>query len=534
VASATALLSLSDRQGLDRLAAALRSRGFRLVATTGTAAAIRALGLECEDVGDLTGFPPLADGRVKTLHPKIFAGILAQRSDATHMAELEKYGIPAFTLVAANLYPFEAAAARPAAAEADVIEQIDIGGVTLLRAAAKNFADVSVLCGPEQYDEFLASLERGGPTVDERRAWAAAAFALCERYDRAIERYFARALQPGGPPERGLQTDEDDLPDTLRLTIPRAAKLRYGENPWARAAFYHSTGAVAFPEQLSGKTLSYNNLLDVDSCLRLLSPVDTPEGFPAEALSTRAVHAAIVKHTVPCGDAARDTSAEALAAALGADPISAYGGIVACSGRIDLAAARLLQKRFLETVAAPAFDDDALEALKTKKNLRILTFAPELPAELARLPKVRSALGGILFESPDPAAERDAWRSVADRPPTPDEWRDMLFGFGAVRQVKSNAAVVVKDEAALGVCGGQTNRVAAVELACKRAGAAVRGAVLATDGFFPFADGIEAAASAGISAVVAPSGSIRDEEVIAAAKRAGISLVFASRRYFLH
>jgi phosphoribosylaminoimidazolecarboxamide formyltransferase/IMP cyclohydrolase len=523
VASPAALISLSDRQGLDRFAASLRSRGFRLVATSGTAAAIRALGIECEDVGDLTGFPPLCDGRVKTLHPKIFAGILAQRNVPEHMADLEKYGIPAFSVVAVNLYPFEAIAASAGSSAPEVIEQIDIGGVTLLRAAAKNYADVSVLTHPRQYDEFVTALERGGPSLEQRKAWAALAFQRCEDYDASIARYFARGSHADG-----------ELPDTLRVSMPMEMRLRYGENPWARAAFYLGERAPEYPKQLSGKTLSYNNLLDVDSCLRLLAPVDEPQGYPAAARSTRSMVAAIVKHTVPCGYAARDSTAEALAAALGADPISAFGGIVACSGRIDTAAASLLKSRFLEVVAAPDYDESALAVLAAKKHLRVLQFAPDLPARLLSMPKVRSALGGVLVEYPDPSAPPDVWRLVTDRRPTDEEWRDLLFGFGAVRQVKSNAAVVVKDEVTLGVCGGQTNRVAAVELACKRAGEAVRGAVLATDGFFPFADGVEAAAGAGIRAVVAPSGSIRDDEVIAAAQRAGLSLIFASRRYFLH
>lgn len=523
MASATALLSLSDRQGLDKLAAALRSRGFRLVATSGTADAIRSFGMECEEVGDITGYPPLSDGRVKTLHPKIFAGILARRSDPVHMAELEKYAIPAFSVVAVNLYPFEAAAANKDAKEADVIEQIDIGGVTLIRAAAKNYDDVSVLVDPGQYDGYIAALERGGHTREERRAWASAAFARCEEYDAAIARHFDMDEQ-----------DDGELPERLHVSMPRAMRLRYGENPWARAAFYLPSGAAGYPEQLSGKTLSYNNLLDVDSCLRLLAPVEEPVGFPAASRSTRHVLAAIVKHTVPCGYAARDRASEALALALGADPISAFGGIVASGGRIDRVAAELLASRFLEVVAAPEFDDDALTLLVAKKNLRILRFASELPAWLMQMPKVRSALGGILVEYPDPAAAPDEWRLVSSREPKKHEWRDLLFGFGAVRQVKSNAAVVIKDETTLGVCGGQTNRVAAVELACKRAGDGAAGAVLATDGFFPFPDGVEAAAAAGISAVVAPGGSIRDDEVIAAAKRLGISLVFASRRYFLH
>lgn len=517
-----ALLSLSDRQGLDKLAAALRSRGFRLVATSGTAAAIRESGIECEEVGDLTGFPPLLGGRVKTLHPNVFAGILASRSDASHVAELERYDLPAFSVVAVTLYPFERVVAG-GAAEADAVENIDIGGVTLLRAAAKNYADVTVLCDPRQYDGFIASLENGGSSAAARRELAAAAFARCEEYDAAIARYFA-------PP--GTTTSEP--PATLRLSLPRELALRYGENPWARAAFYLGADAPPHPKQLSGKTLSYNNLLDVDSCLRLLAPVEEPGGFPAAARTRRDVQAAIVKHTVPCGYAARDSAAAALEAALGADPISAFGGIVASSGRIDAAAAELLRARFLEVVAAPGYDDDARAILAAKKNLRLLEFDPQLPAALLRAPKIRSALGGVLFEYPDPAAPPDEWKVVTSNAPTQAQWRDLLFAFGAVRQIKSNAAVVVKDEVTLGVCGGQTNRVAAVELACRRAGDAVRGAVLATDGFFPFADGIEAAASAGIGAVVAPSGSIRDSEVVAAAERLGVPLVFASRRYFLH
>ncbi|HYK54029.1 MAG TPA: bifunctional phosphoribosylaminoimidazolecarboxamide formyltransferase/IMP cyclohydrolase [Candidatus Eremiobacteraceae bacterium] len=517
-----ALLSLSDRQGLDKLAAALRSRGYRLVATTGTAAAIRELGIECEEVGDLTGFPPLLGGRVKTLHPNVFAGILASRADESHVAELERYNIPSFSVVAVTLYPFERVVAG-GASEADAVENIDIGGVTLLRAAAKNYADVAVLSDPRQYDDFIGALEGGGLTPAQRRDLAAAAFSRCEEYDAAIARHFAPAEGDGTEP-----------PSTLRLSMPRELALRYGENPWARAAFYLGADAPTHPRQLSGKTLSYNNLLDVDSCLRLLAPVEEPGGFPPSARTHRAVQAAIVKHTVPCGYAARESAAAALEAALGADPISAFGGIVACSGRIDKAAAELLHARFLEVVAAPGYDDDARALLGAKKNLRLLEFDTRLPAALLRAPKIRSALGGVLLEYPDPDAPKDEWKVVTPNAPSPAQWRDLLFAFGAVRQVKSNAAVVVKDEVTLGVCGGQTNRVAAVELACKRAGDAVRGAVLATDGFFPFADGAEAAAAAGIGAVVAPSGSIRDSEVIAAAMRLGVPLVFASRRYFLH
>ncbi len=520
MAGPAALLSVSDRTGIESLASALQQYGYALYGTSGTAAHLRAAGLPCEDVEALTGFPPLCDGRVKTLHPKIFAGILADRTRAQHLADLAQYDIPPFAVVAVNLYPFEEAVRRPGASEAEIVEQIDIGGVTLLRAAAKNYAHVAVLSDPQQYAGYTTALARGGSSLEERRVWATAAFARCERYDAAIAAHFAGAA-------------DLDLPDTLRMQLTRAARLRYGENPQTRAAFYLGPNAMRLPKQLSGKTLSYNNLLDLDSCLRLLAPIEAPLGFPAGVVR-HAVAAAIVKHTVPCGLAARANVHDAVVAALGADPISAFGGIVACGAEVDEATADVLASRFLEVVAAPSFSPAALERLQKKKNLRLLEFDASLPTALLEAGKVRSALGGILVEHPDPSAPPDAWTVMTEIAPTREQWRDLLFGFGAVRQVKSNAAVVISDEVTLGVCGGQTNRVAAVELACERAGDGVRGAVLATDGFFPFADGLEAAIRAGISAVIAPSGSVRDAEVIEAARNADIALVFAARRYFLH
>jgi len=515
-----ALLSLTDRSGLHELAQALTAAGYRLVATSGTAAAIRALQLHCDDVEAITDFPPLLGGRVKTLHPKVFGGILARPELADDAREIEHHAIGLVPVVAVNLYRFAQTASRPDATETEIIEQIDVGGVSLLRAAAKNYENVSVLAEPGLYQEFIAALARGGPTLEERRRFAARAFALVAEYDDAIASYFARGGREG-------------LPDVLSLNLPLRSRLRYGENPWARAAFYHGE-EKAFPQALSGKTLSYNNMLDVDSCLRLIAPINEPEGFPPDAAARKPVLAAIVKHTVPCGLAGANSSRDALAAALGADPVSAFGGIVALSERLDRTSAELLRSRFLEVVAAPEFDDAALELLRAKKNLRLLRFSPELPSQLRAGTTVRSALGGVLAEQPDSEAPPDVWKVVTERRPSSQAWRDLLFAFGAVRQVKSNAAVVVRDQVTLGVCGGQTNRVAAVELACRRAGQSALGAVLATDGFFPFADGIEAAIAAGIVAVVAPSGSIRDAEVIEAARAAGIALVFTSRRYFLH
>ncbi len=517
--SPLALISLTDRTGLPELADALVKAGYRIVASAGTASAIRGLAYPCEDVEAITGAPELLGGRVKTLHPRIFGGILARRT-ASDASQLERHGIPQIAVVAVNLYRFAQTASRPDASEEQVIEQIDIGGVALLRAAAKNYEHVTVLAEPGLYPEFIAALQRGGPTLQERRRFAARAFALVAEYDDAIASYFARG-------------DVEELPDVLSLNLPLRSRLRYGENPWAKAAFYHGE-EKAFPQALSGKTLSYNNMLDVDSCLRLIAPIAEPVGFPADAQARKPVVAAIVKHTVPCGLAGANTSKEALDAALGADPISAFGGIVALNARLDIASAELLKPRFLEVVAAPEYDEAALELLRAKKNLRLLRFDPQLPAQLRAGMIVRSALGGVLAEVPDPGAPPDEWSVVSDRRPSAAAWRDLLFAFGAVRQVKSNAAVVVRNQVTLGVCGGQTNRVAAVELACRRAGQAAKGAVLATDGFFPFADGVEAAIAAGIDAVVAPSGSIRDVEVIEAARRGGIVLVFTSRRYFLH
>lgn len=518
--SPVALLSVTDTTGLQDLAHALESAGYRIVATSGTAKAIRDAGVRCEEIETLTGFPELLGGRVKTLHPKVFGGILA-RDDERDAADLARHGIARVGVVAVNLYRFEDAVTDASAPEQKVLEQIDVGGVSLLRAAAKNFDRVSVLAYPRLYREFIAALGRGGSTRDERRSWAAQAFRLVARYDAAIATYFSR------------ETQGADLPEVLEFELPVQSRLRYGENPWAKAAFYHGD-AAGLPKQLGGKTLSYNNLLDVDSCLRLIAPIEEPIGFPKDARPSGNVSAAIVKHTVPCGLAAADSAATALTAALGADPISAYGGIVAVNAPIDVACAQILKPRFLEVVAAPAFDDAALRVLATKKNLRLLTFAPSVPAKLRAGMTVRSALGGVLAERPDALASPDEWRVMTERKPDAACWRDLLFAFGAVRQIKSNAAVVARSQVTLGICGGQTNRVAAVELACRRSGEGLRGSVLATDGYFPFADGIEAAIAFGIAAVVAPSGSIRDAEVVEAARRANVVLVFASRRYFLH
>lgn len=518
-AKSVALFSVYDRTGVVELARAVAAIGTEIYATGGTRNHLLEHGLEAHDIAELTGFPSLFGGRVKTLHPIVFGGILADRSNETHLAEARAHGVPAITTVVVNLYPFEKTVATPGATLEEAVEQIDIGGVSLIRAAAKNFDHVTVLIEPSQYAEYLALLP-GGASRDQRRLYATRAFERTAEYDAAISRYL----------EAGLTANE--LPGSLALTMPLAQPLRYGENPQSRAAFYLGR-EEKLPEQLWGKALSYNNLLDLDATLRLL--VRAPIGDTRHARNGATTHrAGIVKHTVPCGVAERPEVAAAVRLALDADPISAYGGIFAVDGTIDLAAAQALGDFFLEIVAAPAFDEDALAALKRKKNLRIIRYNPALPAQIARELRVRSALGGVLAEDDDPAATPEKWHVASRREPTAAEWHDLIFAWDLVRHVKSNGVVIARDGVSRGICAGQTNRVSAVRMAGERAGTFAAGSACASDGFFPFADGLIAAAEAGCTAVIAPNGSIRDAEVVAAADERGIALVFSNYRYFLH
>jgi phosphoribosylaminoimidazolecarboxamide formyltransferase/IMP cyclohydrolase len=522
-----ALVSVYDRTGVVPLARALAERGIPIYATGGTRAHLREHGIDAHDVGELTGYPSLFDGRVKTLHPNVFGGILKDRDSAAHRAEAQEHRIPTISTVVANLYPFEATVANETATLREAVEQIDIGGVSLLRAAAKNFEHVTVLSDPSQYDAFIVGLRDGGLDRATRRRYATRAFERTAEYDSAISRYL----------ESGMLTHE--LPGSLALTIPIEQPLRYGENPQDRAAFYLAREAQ-LPEQLGGKALSYNNLLDLDATLRLLvrAPVALQgggDGGGAPAYAANAFRrAAVVKHTVPCGIAERPTMADAVREALDADPVSAYGGIIAADGTLDAAAAEHLAGFFLEIVAAPAFTNDALALLRKKKNLRIMRFKPGTPERIARELRVRSALGGVLAEDDDPDAPPERWTVVSKRAPSADEWRDLIFAWDAVRHVKSNGVVIARDGVSRGICAGQTNRVSAVQIAAHRAHEYAAGAAAASDGFFPFADGLIAAADAGCTAVIAPQGSIRDAEVIAAADERGIALVFSTYRYFLH
>jgi phosphoribosylaminoimidazolecarboxamide formyltransferase/IMP cyclohydrolase len=516
-----ALFSLSDKTGAAEVAKALAARGVLIYATGGTRTFLAEHDIDARDVEELTGFPPLFDGRVKTLHPKVFGAILYERGNAAHQDQVRTYAIHDLRTIVVNLYPFEETVAKSGTTLAEAIEQIDVGGVSLLRAAAKNFKDVTILSHPSQYPSFLKALDHGGLDDHARRRLAITAFERTAEYDAAIAHYLATEGE----------VLPSELPGALTLTMPLAQPLRYGENPQLRAAFYLSS-SDRLPEQLHGKELSYNNLLDLDATLRLLSRA--PLGAEFGSQRERFVRAGIVKHTVPCGVAQRSSAAKAVRDALDADPVSAFGGIIAVDAPIDRKSAENLSSFFLEIVAAPAFDDDALALLKKKKNLRIMRYAPALPDQLQREVQLRSALGGVLAEEEDRSYKPETWRVVSKREPRAQEWHDLAFAWDVVRHVKSNGIVIVKGGATRGICAGQTNRVSAVKIAGVRAGKHAKGAACASDGFFPFADGLEAAVDAGCSAIIAPQGSVRDEEVIAAADRLGVALVFSSHRYFLH
>ncbi|MFY9718904.1 MAG: bifunctional phosphoribosylaminoimidazolecarboxamide formyltransferase/IMP cyclohydrolase [Candidatus Cybelea sp.] len=516
-----ALFSLSDKSGSPELAAALARGGAEIYATGGTRAYLVDHGIEARDIEEFTGFPALFGGRVKTLHPKVFGAILYDRDDSEHRRQAQKYALPEIVAVVVSLYPFEATVARPGATVNEAIEQIDIGGVALLRAAAKNFGHVAVLTHPSQYAEYRAAIESGSVPLAMRRKFAIAAFERTAEYDVAISHYLAAAGE----------VLPSELPGALALTLPLAKQLRYGTNPQERAAFYLDR-PERLPEQLHGKALSYNNLLDLDATLRLLSraPIGAEFGSDRE----RFIRAAVVKHTIPCGVAQRSSVGLAVSEALEADPVSAYGGVVAADAPIDVEAAESLGEYFLEIVAAPDFEPDALRMLERKRNLRIMRFVRTLPDELAHELRLRSALGGVLAENDDPNAPAEDWRVVSRRQPSAQQWHDLAFAWDVVRHVKSNGIVIANGGTTRGICAGQTNRVSAVKIACHRAGEHARDASCASDGFFPFADGLEAAAAGGCSAIIAPGGSVRDDEVIAAADRLGVALVFSSYRYFLH
>lgn len=510
-----ALLSVTDKTGLVEFARPLAASGTALVSTGGTARILREAGLEVQEVAELTGFPEMLDGRVKTLHPRIAGGILAVRSNPDHRSSLEYHGIPVIDMVVVNLYPFEETAARDGATFDELIENIDIGGPSLIRAAAKNFRDVAVVTDPADYSALSEELEASGE-LSERTHWnlARKAFDLTAAYDRAITDVLS-CLDVGQPPATVTQ---DALPEILDLRVPRRQVLRYGENPHQQAALYsagrHGVGGA---RQLHGKELSYNNLVDLDAAWQLVSEFDTPA-------------VAIIKHTNPCGCAQGGSLAEAYRKALECDPVSAFGSVIATSQAVDRAAAQAMSKLFVEAVAAPAFDPDALEVLSAKRNLRLVEIGAPAPA-----PALKSISGGYLVQSEDRSdTSPERFDVVGERPPTDAEASAMRFAWKVVKHVKSNAILYARDGQTVGIGAGQMSRVDAARLGATKAALPLQGSVVGSDAFFPFADGVEEIAKHGATAVIQPGGSKRDGEVIEAANRLGLAMVFTGVRHFRH
>jgi phosphoribosylaminoimidazolecarboxamide formyltransferase / IMP cyclohydrolase len=502
-----ALLSCFDKTGVTELAAALHERGVALISTGSTAATIREAGTPVTEVADVTGFPECLDGRVKTLHPRVHAGILADRTDPAHVAELEELEVDAIDLVVVNLYPFEETV-RSGAGDDDVVEMIDIGGPTMIRAAAKNHGSVAVVVDPEDYARVLGELdEHGGVTPATRRHLAAEAFRHTAAYDTLVASWFQR---------------DEPFPTQLGMALPRAATLRYGENPHQSAAFYTHPGGggLGVAEQLHGKELSYNNLLDTDAAWGMAVDLDEP-------------CVAIVKHTNPAGYASADELETAYVRALEGDPVSAFGGIVAANRNLDVATACRIVEVFTEVVVAPGYDEDALDVLREKRNLRILRMPH---ADRPRQGWVlRSVAGGLLVQTADVGDEPwGEWSVAGQVQPDDATLADLRFAWVACKHTKSNAIVLARDGQLVGCGAGQMSRVDSVRLAVERSGDRHVGAVLASDAFFPFRDGPDAAAAAGVRAIVQPGGSVRDDEVIAAADEHGIAMVLTGRRHFRH
>ena len=514
----TALLSVSNKEGLLPLAEGLLAAGYQLISSGGTAAALAQAGLPVTKVAEHTGAPEILGGRVKTLHPRIHGGILAKRADPSHQADLQAQGIAPIDVVVVNLYPFRETIARPDVSWELAIENIDIGGPAMVRASAKNHADVAVLTSPSQYPAFLAALAAGQISPELRRQLALEAFRHTAEYDTAISTWLGSQL--GDQPE-------------LQLSLPARQSLRYGENPHQSATWYAQPGAgLGAAEQLQGKELSFNNILDLEAALATVREFGYG-GAPAGGNPFQPA-AVVVKHTNPCGVATGGGSADALERALDADRVSAFGGIVAINGPVDAATAAQLTSLFLECVVAPAFDPEARTLLAAKANLRLLELDPAA-IERASQRQLRSVLGGVLVQDlDDQPVQEEAWQVVSRRPPTPEERRDLAFAWRLVRHVRSNAITVARAGQSLGIGAGQMNRVGSARIALETAGEKARGAVLASDGFFPFDDTVRLAASHGITAVIQPGGSVRDADSIAACDELGLAMLVTGRRHFLH
>jgi phosphoribosylaminoimidazolecarboxamide formyltransferase/IMP cyclohydrolase len=505
-----ALLSVTDKTGIVEFARALTALGVEIISTGGTYRILKDASVEpLREVASVTGFPEMLDGRVKTIHPRIAGGILAMRSRPQHMAAIEAHGIPKIDLVCVNLYEFEKIAANADAPLAELIENIDIGGPTMIRAAAKNYQDVAVVTSSSDYTAIVDELRANDGSLSRETHWdlAKKAFATTAAYDRAVSMRLAE-IPPTGEP----------LPATLDIRAPRAMALRYGENPHQSAALYaNGKTGIAGAEQLHGKELSYNNLVDLDAAWQLIGEFDGPAS-------------AIIKHTNPCGCAESSTLVESYRRAFEADPVSAYGGVLAFNRELDADTANEIARTFIEAIAAPGYSEDALKILSGRKNLRLLRVTAS-PVE----PAVKSITGGYLVQTADVHRLVRAEAQVkTKRSPSEEEWTALLFGWKVCKHVKSNAIVYARAGQSISVGAGQMSRVDSVKVGAMKAVLPLEGTVLASDAFFPFTDGIEEAAKHGITAVIQPGGSVRDPEVIDAADRLGLAMVFTGVRHFRH
>jgi phosphoribosylaminoimidazolecarboxamide formyltransferase/IMP cyclohydrolase len=516
-----ALLSVTDKTGLIDFARVLASFGVDLVSTGGTARGLREAGLPVRDISDLTGFPEMLDGRVKTLHPKVHGGILHIRDNAEHMAAVAEHGIEPIDMVVVNLYAFEKTSQRPGVAFADVIENIDIGGPSMVRSAAKNFSDVAIVTSAEDYSSLAEELAVNSGSLSRATRWrlAKAAFAVTAAYDAGI----ATALESIEAPAGKAIFSHEQLPSTVRVIDPLLKTLRYGENPHQKAALYTDGSAkgVANAKQLQGKELSYNNIVDLDACWELVSEFDEPA-------------VVIIKHTNPCGASTGGDVVEAYRRALEADPVSAFGGVIGINREVDASAAEEIAKLFVEAIVAPAFSPEAVERFATKKNLRLIQISP---AETPRI--LKQVSGGLLVQDADRLRVSEAeLKVVTQRKPTSEETRALMFAWTISKHVKSNAIVYARFSdghgQTVGIGAGQMSRVDAARFGAMKAILPLKGTVAASDAFFPFPDGLETIAQAGATAVIQPGGSVRDAEVIEAADRLGVAMVLTGIRHFRH
>lgn len=506
-----ALISVSDKTGVIDFARGLHELGVEIISTGGTMKAIADAGIPVIPVSDVTGFPEMMDGRVKTLHPKIHGGILALRDNPEHVRAMEEHGITGIDLVCVNLYPFRETIAKPGVTLAEAIENIDIGGPSMVRAAAKNYRFVAIVVDPSQYGEILERVKNDDLPEDFRLALSRKAFLHTGLYDCAIADYLTKRV-----------SGEGAMPDVMSLAYTKLQELRYGENPHQKAAFYkdpEATGGIAAARQLHGKELSYNNIVDMEAAWDLASEwTDVPA-------------CAIIKHTNPCGTALGASAADAFARAFDADSKSAFGGIVAMNRECDKETAEEIKPIFFEVVMAPKFSAEALEILETKKNIRLI----EVPAVTKPELQLKKVSGGLLVQTPDDSAETRAdCTVVTNRAPTEEEWAAMEFAWKIVKHVKSNAIVLTGKDVTYGVGAGQMNRVGSADIAIAEAGEKAKGSVMSSDAFFPFGDTVEAAGKAGVTAIIQPGGSIRDQESIDAANKYGIAMVFTGHRHFRH